>query len=149
MGAPIVTVVCHCDDCQEGARRIEALPNAAPFRDADGGTPLLIYRDDRFRCSQGEELLVAHKLKESSPTRRMVASCCNSAMFLKFSRGFWVSSYRARYEESDLPPLQMRIMIEHRRTDMELPSDAPGYRGIPRRLFARFLLARAAMALGM
>jgi glycosidase len=30
IGAPIVSLVCYCDDCQEGARNIEALPNAAP-----------------------------------------------------------------------------------------------------------------------
>jgi hypothetical protein len=61
IGAPIVSLVCYCDDCQEGARRIEALPNAAGFREADGGTPLLTYRDDRFTCSTGEELLVDYK----------------------------------------------------------------------------------------
>jgi hypothetical protein len=38
IGAPIISVVCYCDDCQEGARQIEALPNARPVRDPDGGT---------------------------------------------------------------------------------------------------------------
>jgi hypothetical protein len=37
-GAPILSGVCYCDDCQEGGRRIEALPHAAPVLDADGGT---------------------------------------------------------------------------------------------------------------
>ena len=106
-GAPIVSVVCYCDDCQEGARRIEALANAAAFRDADGGTSLLAYRDDRFKCLSGEDLLVPYRLKDNSPTRRMVASCCNSAMFLKFEPGFWVSAYRARFGGDDLPPLEI------------------------------------------
>jgi hypothetical protein len=128
IGAPIVSLVCYCDDCQEGARNIEALPNAASFRDDDGGTPLLTYRDDRFECSSGEELLVGYKLKESAPTHRMVASCCNSAMFLKYAPGFWVSAYRARFEGDDLPPIEMRDQIEHRRADTPLPSDAPCYR---------------------
>jgi hypothetical protein len=149
VGKPIVGVVCYCDDCQESARRIEALPNAAPFRDSDGGTPLLVYRDDRFACSSGEELLVAHKLDEGAPTRRMVASCCNSAMFLKFVPGFWVSTFRARFEGDDLPPIEMRNQIEHRRADTELPRDAPGYRGFPMRLFAKIIYARVAMALGL
>jgi hypothetical protein len=30
-GAPIVTVACYCDDCQEGSRQIEELPNARAF----------------------------------------------------------------------------------------------------------------------
>ena len=56
-GKPIVSVVCYCEDCQEGGRILEALPDAPRFRDADGGTPLLVYRDDRFECLSGEELL--------------------------------------------------------------------------------------------
>jgi len=147
-GKPIVSIVCYCQDCQEGARRIEALPGAPRFSDADGGTPLLVYRDDRFRCSSGEELLVSHKLKESSPTRRMAASCCNSAMFLKFEPGFWISAYRARFEGDDLPPIEMRNQIQHRRPGTDLPRDAPCYRGFPPRLFAKIISTRAAMLFG-
>ena len=148
VGAPIVSVVCYCEDCQEGARRIEALPDAASFCDADGGTSLIVYRDDRFACESGEELLTAYRLKEGSPTRRMVASCCNSAMFLKFEPGFWVSAYRARFEGDDLPPLDLRDQIEHRRADTPLPNDAPGYRGFPLRLFVKIISARIAMLFG-
>ncbi len=147
-GAPIVSVVCYCDDCQEGARRIEALANAVSFRDADGGTSLLAYRDDRFKCLSGEDLLVPYRLKDNSPTRRMVASCCNSAMFLKFEPGFWVSAFRARFEGDGLPPLEMRTQIEHRKADSAIPNDAPAYRGFPLRLFAKILSARVAMLLG-
>jgi hypothetical protein len=148
IGAPIVSLVCYCDDCQEGARNIEALPNAASFRDVDGGTPLLTYRDDRFRCSSGQELLVGYKIKESAPTKRMVASCCNSAMFLKYAPGFWVSAYRARFGGDDLPPIEMRDQIEHRRANTALPSDATRYRGFPIRLYAKVISARVSMLLG-
>ena len=144
----MVSAVCYCDDCQEGARRIEALPNAARFRDADGGTSLLTYRDDRFKCLSGEELLVGYKIKESAPTRRMVASCCNAAMFLKFAPGFWISAYRARFEGGDLPPIEMRNQIQHRRADSALPGDAPCYRGFPMRLFGKIISARVSMLLG-
>lgn len=147
VGAPIVGAVCYCDDCQEGARRIEALPNATPFRDPDGGTSLLVYRDDRFRCSSGAELLESHKIKEGSPTRRMVASCCNSALFLKFEPGFWVSAYRARFEGHDLPPLDMRQQIKHRTVADALPADVPSHRGFSLRLFAKLISARFAMSL--
>ena len=54
VGEPILSAVCYCDNCQEGARQIEVLPNATSFRDADGGTPYLTYRDDRF-CTTGED----------------------------------------------------------------------------------------------
>jgi hypothetical protein len=130
-GRPIVSLVCYCDDCHEGARAIEALPDSAPLRLADGGTPLLTYRDDRFRCSSGADQLVGYKLRDSAPTRRMVASCCNSAMFLKYAPGFFMS-----------------IQIEHRRADTELPRDTPCYRGFPMQLFAKVISARVAMLLG-
>jgi hypothetical protein len=147
IGSPIVSLVCYCDDCQQGARQIEALPNAASFRDADGGTPLLTYRDDRFSCSAGEDLLVGYSISEGAPTRRVVASCCNSAMFLKYGPGFWVSTYRARFE-GDLPPLEMRTQIEHRRADTGLPRDVRCYRGFPIRLYAKIISARVSMLLG-
>jgi hypothetical protein len=146
-GAPILSAVCYCADCQEGGRRIEALPGAAPVLDADGGTPLMVYRDDRFRCVSGAELLVAHKLKDSSPTRRMVASCCNSGMFLKFGPGHWVSAYRHRFT-GDLPPIEMRSNVRRRRAESPLPDDAPAYAGFPPQLIFKLLAARVAMWLG-
>jgi hypothetical protein len=79
-GAPIVGIVCYRDDCQEGGRRIEALAKASPVQDADGGTAYLLYRKDRLDCVKGAPLLKGLKLKETSATNRVVATCCNSAM---------------------------------------------------------------------
>ena len=146
-GAPIITSVCYCEDCQEGGRRIEALAGAPRVRDDDGGTPLVVYRDDRFRCVAGEDLLVAHKLKDDSPTRRMVASCCNGGMFLKFGPGHWVSAYRHRFT-ADLPPIEMRSNVRRRKSDSPLPDDAPAYAGFPPTLIFKLLGARIAMWLG-
>ena len=56
-GTPIVGVVCYCDDCQEGGRRIEALAKAGPVQDPDGGTAYLLYRKDRLECVKGAPLL--------------------------------------------------------------------------------------------
>ena len=95
----------------------------------------------------GRGLLVDYKLGAASPTRRVVASCCNSAMFLKYGPGFWTSAYRARFA-GDPPPPDMRIQTAQRRADGPLPRDAPGYRGMPARLLARMLAARVAMLLG-
>jgi hypothetical protein len=109
IGAPITSVVCYCDDCQEGSRQIEALPNARPVQDPDGGTAYILYRKDRVKCSRGALLLKSHKIREKSATNRVVATCCNSAMFLNFDdRKHWVDVYRARFK-GDIPPLQMRI----------------------------------------
>jgi hypothetical protein len=147
VGEPILSGVCYCRDCQEGGRRIEALANAARVRDPDGGTPYLTYRSDRFHVLLGEDLLVDYRLKPRSRTRRVVATCCNSGLFLKFDPGFWVSTYRSRYQ-GDLPPIEMRTKTQHRRSDTELLRDAPSYRGFPLRLFARLIAARAAMLFG-
>ena len=147
VGEPILSAVCYCDDCQEGARQIEVLPDATSFRDADGGTPYLTYRDDRFSCTTGEELLVDYRIRERTPTRRVVASCCNSAMFLKFGPGFWVSAYRARFE-GDLPPLEMRTQTRFRRANTDLLHDVLSYRRFGMRLFAKLVTARVSMFLG-
>jgi hypothetical protein len=103
-GTPIVSNVCYCDDCQKGARQIEELPDAGPVRDPDGGTAYILYRKDRIECSKGSALLKNYKTNENSVTNRVVATCCNSAMFMSFDKGpFWVSGYRARFR-GDLPP---------------------------------------------
>ena len=80
IGAPIVSTVCYCADCQTGSRQIEALPTAGDVRDADGGTAYILFRKDRLKCSKGAALLKGYKIKAGSVTNRLVATCCNSAM---------------------------------------------------------------------
>jgi hypothetical protein len=148
IGAPIVGAVCYCDDCQAGARRIEALPNAAPVQDADGGTAYLLYRKDRLTCSKGADLLQRLKIKDKSATNRVVASCCNAAMMLDFDDGKpWISVYRARFE-GDVPALQMRINTRFRVGSGPLPDDLPRYAGFPARFIARLMVAWLAVRFG-
>jgi hypothetical protein len=147
-GTPITVVVCYCDCCQEGGRRIEALPNAPAILDPDGGTPYIMFRKDRVRCSKGAALLKSLKLQEQSVTNRVVATCCNSAMFLNFDDNkHWVDVYRPRLR-GESPPLQMRICTKFRPAGHSLPIDVPGYPGYPFRFLARLLVTRLAMLLG-
>jgi hypothetical protein len=146
-GAPILSAACYCDDCQEGWRRIEALPNAPGVRDPHGGTPYLLYRRDRVRCAKGAELLTGHKLAEASATSRVVATCCNSAMYLDFARGHWLSIHRGRFE-GDVFPTQMRVQTKFRAGSGAVPSDVPDYPGFPPKFLAKLLAARIAMLLG-
>lgn len=147
IGAPISSVVCYCDDCQEGSRQIEALPNARPVQDPDGGTAYILFRKDRVRCSRGARLLKSHKIRERSATNRVVATCCNSAMFLNFDDGrHWVSMYRARVQ-GDIPPLQMRICTKFKPENGDVPSDVPSYSTFPLKFLAKLLAARIAMLL--
>ena len=146
-GAPIVSTVCYCDDCQNGSRQIEALPGAGPACDPDGGTAYILCRKDRIECASGSALLKRYKISEDSVTNRVVATCCNSAMFMNFDKGpFWVSAYRARFQ-GDLPPLQMRICTRFKPEGAVLPNDLPSHRGYPIRLMARLLVSGAAMLL--
>ena len=124
-GAPIVSSVCYCADCQRGSRQIEDLPGADSVRDDDGGTPYILFRKDRFRCAKGADLLKGYKLKDTSMTNRVVATCCSSAMFMNFDKGpYWISAYRARFR-GDLPPLQMRICTKSKPEFVVLLSRCP------------------------
>lgn len=145
-GAPIVSAVCYCQDCQDGGRRIEALPHAPPVVDPDGGTAYALYRKDRVRNLKGAALLQGDKLKETSVTNRMVATCCNSAMLVNFDNTamHWVSLYRARFP-ADAPPLQMRIQTKFKSPGSAMPNDVPAYATFPLSLVAKMIAARIAM----
>jgi hypothetical protein len=125
-GAPIVHTACYCASCQEAGRQIESLPDAPTVLDADGGIDFVLYRKDRVRCVRGGDLMEARRLKPESPTRRMVATCCNSAMFLDFTKGHWLTLYRARLP-GPVQPLEMRVMTSDRREGVVLPADVPNY----------------------
>jgi hypothetical protein len=147
-GRPIVSAVCYCDDCRNGAEQIEDLPNAGAVRDPDGGTAFILYRKDRIACSRGAELLKSYKLKDTSATNRVVATCCNSAMFMNFDKGpHWVSAYRSRFQ-GERPPLQYRICTKSKADGVVLPHDVPSHKSYPPGLMLRLLASRVAMLLG-
>ena len=143
-GAPIAHVACYCASCQEAGRRIEQLPAAPAVLDPDGGTDFILYRKDRVRCAQGGERLQEHRLKPDSPTRRLVADCCNSAMALDFTKGHWLTLYRARFAE-EVPPLEMRVMTAARPEGVVLVDDVPNYPAHAGRFMWKLLAAWATM----
>jgi hypothetical protein len=148
-GAPVISVVCHCDDCQAGSRMIEALPGAAAILDAGHGTPYVLYRNDRVTCTKGAELLQGYELKPASTTSRMVAGCCNSAMQVRLpSVLHWIPVYRDRVVPP-APRLEMRIQTRFVPADVAVPADLPSVRGVPLRFFTRLIAARIAMTLGL
>jgi hypothetical protein len=147
-GKPIGTAVCYCDDCQAAARAIEALPGASPLMDSDSGTGLTLFRNSRFQVTSGADKLVAHKLRAKSATSRMVAGCCNSAMFLAFDDGpHWVSTVRNRFV-GEQPPIEFRLMTKFRNSTLPYPDAVKTYRGFPVRFLSRVLCDWVAMKLG-
>jgi len=144
VGAPILRGICYCTSCQEAGRRYQAAPGIDPVLAEDGGTDYVLYRKDRVRCVQGGDLLEERRLKADSPTRRMYARCCNTAMFLDFTRGHWVTIYRGRLPE-DISPATMRMMTAERPEGVILPDDIADYPGHSGKFMLKLLGAWMAM----
>jgi hypothetical protein len=146
-GSPIACVVCHCNDCEKGSLQIEALPNAPSIREADGGTAYVAFRKDRFTCTAGAPLLKPYKISEGSASSRVVATCCNSPMFLGFDDArHWVSAYRGRFH-GDVPPLQMHICTKFRAANAPPLNDLPSHSSYPLGFVVKLLGAKIAMVL--
>jgi len=96
-----------------GSRRHQAEANADAILTDGGGTDYALYRKDRVRCLRGGNLFEERRVKRDSPTRRMFARCCNTAMFLDFTKGHWLTIYPACLSD-ELPPATMRIMTAER-----------------------------------
>ena len=124
VGAEIVTSACYCASCQAAAHRFEELCPSIPVLESDGGTGFVLYRKDRVRCTKGESLLREYRLKPESTTRRVLATCCNSPMFLEFDKGHWLSLYRNRFAFGG-PPIEVRTMTRDKRPDVEFVDDVP------------------------
>ncbi len=139
-GAPILRAICYCASCQEAGRRHQATPGADAVVAHDGGTDYVLYRKDRVRCVKGGDLFEERRLKPESPTRRLFAHCCNTAMAADFTKGHWLSLYRARVA-GDLPPATMRLMTSARPAGVTLPDDMPNYPGHSGKFMLKLLAA--------
>jgi hypothetical protein len=147
-GAPIGTAVCYCDDCQAAGLQLQALPAAALVLDPDGGTALTLFRANRFDVTRGTEKLAPHRLRPESATMRMVASCCNSTMYLAFDKGpHWVSVLRNRFVGAK-PPIDFRHMTKFRASPLPYPDSVQTYPRFPVRFLALVLRDWIAMKLG-
>jgi hypothetical protein len=142
-GRPILTASCYCTGCQQAGQQFEQSASA-PVLDPDSGTSMILYRKDRVQCVIGQQYLEEHRLKPESPTRRVVATCCSSPMFLDFTRGHWLSMYRNRFPP-EAPPLEMRVMTGERRAGVELADDLPNHEGHSGKFVLRLIAAWIAM----
>ncbi|MBV8795341.1 MAG: hypothetical protein JO136_10445 [Hyphomicrobiales bacterium] len=143
-GAPILRGICYCASCQEAGRRHQAAPAADSVLAEDGGTDYVLYRKDRIRCSHGGDLLEERRLKPASPTRRMFARCCNTAMFVDVTVGHWLTIYRGRLP-NNIAPASMRLMTAERPAGVTLPDDMTNYPGRSGKFMLKLLRAWIAM----
>jgi hypothetical protein len=144
-GEPLLHGICYCASCQEAGRLHQAVSGADTIVAADGGTDYVLYRKDRVRCIRGGDLLWERRLKPETPTRRMFARCCNSGMFLDFTKGHWLTVYRGRLPQ-DMPPATMRMMTADRPEGVAVPDDGiANYSGHSPKFMLKLLSAWIAM----
>lgn len=143
-GEPIQSVICFCESCRTAARGFEQVLGAPQTVNADGGVHYCLYRKDRVRIARGARNLREYRLKQDSPTRRVVASCCGSPMFADFTRGHWLTMFRDRLS-GQVPEPQMCVMTKYKPDGLELPRGIAAYGTLPLRLIVRLLAAWAAM----
>jgi hypothetical protein len=145
-GSPMMANICHCNYCQKGSAEIERLPHAPHILDPYKGTPYALFRKDRAKIIQGSELCTDYRLEGEVKTRRVVAACCNSPLFLDFEPGHWVSFYLQRFG-APIPQVEMRIQTSCLPAG-EMPDDGiPAFAGYAPGMMLKLLGSRAAMGL--
>jgi hypothetical protein len=81
------------------------------------------------------------RLTEASKTRRMIAGCCATPMYLAFDdMRPWASAYRANFGAA-APAVEMRICARFRRSAAQADDRLPSHPGYPPALFFRILAA--------
>jgi hypothetical protein len=144
-GRPIISVECLCADCQSAGAFLQSLPGAPEVLDQNGATRFVLYRKDRVWCEKGHERLREHRLSEKATTRRAIAVCCNTPMFLEFTQGHWLSMYGGLWSAESLPALEIRTMTRSRAVGVVLPDDVPNPGTHTLSFYARLFLAWAGM----
>lgn len=122
---PILSVECLCSDCQAAGQAFAAKSGVGPMHRETGVTPFVLYRKDRISFTSGADRLREHRLNKTSKTRRVIASCCNTPIFLELSGGHWLSLYGTLWPEGARPPLQLRTMTKDAPADAALTDDVP------------------------
>ena len=144
-GAPILVSECLCDSCRDAAARFAALPGARSILTGHGATPAAEYRKDRVRFLTGSEQLREFKLKPDAGTRRIVAACCNTPLFLEVKGGHWLSIYLHLWPERDRPKPELRTMTGDLADASRLPDDIPNLKRHSIGFYAKLLGAWVAM----
>lgn len=144
-GAPIVNCECCCNSCRAAGARLQTLPSAPKMLGPNGTTRFVLYRKDRIHVLRGATYLKEHRLTPESKTRRVIATCCNTPVFLEFQNGHWLSLYGCLWPAGTLPALEMRTMAMDLPAGTTLPDDVPNARRQSLSFFAKLMSAWIAM----
>lgn len=145
VGAPISSVECGCQSCQTAGQAFADLPGAPHVLTSYRTTPFIMYRKDRVRFLNGAEHLHAYRLSLRASTKRVVATCCNTPLYLEFKGGHWLSLYATLWPVDARPAPKLRTMTIDLPPDIGLPQDVPNARKQNLRFFAQLFRAWVAM----
>jgi hypothetical protein len=144
-GRHIASVECLCNSCRESSGRLQKLPNAPEILTANGGTRYVMLRKDCVQFDRGTELLREFRLSPEAKTRRVVASCCNTPIFVEFLGGHWLSTFDSVWPRQSLPPLELRTMTGDSPGAKQLPNDVPNAKTHTLKFYWKLFAAWAAM----
>jgi hypothetical protein len=137
----MITLACYCDDCQTAGRQIDQMPNGRSGLQPDGGTPSVMFRKDRVQCTRGKEHLIDHKLKPSSHTTRVIASCCNSNMSTRFDNWYPMVALRTHSQNVDAVQPQICICTKFAPDADKIAIQAPRHSGVAPSFVLKLLAA--------
>ncbi|AZO80454.1 hypothetical protein B5U98_11755 [Bosea sp. Tri-39] len=144
-GAPILVSECLCDSCRAAAARLAKLPNARSILTAYDATPTAEYRKDRVKILSGAESLREFRLKPEAGSRRVVATCCNTPVFLEMKGAHWLSLYSHLWPENARPKATLRTMTGDLPDASVLPADIPNLKSHTISFYAKLLTSWIAM----
>lgn len=143
--APILVSECLCNSCRAAADRLATLPGARNILTSYGATPCAEYRKDRVRIRSGAEHLSEFRLSADSGSRRVVATCCNTPVFLELKGAHWLSIYLHLWPDEARPKAEMRTMTGDLPDASNLPGDIPNLKSHAVSFYAKLLGAWVAM----
>ncbi|PTE06791.1 GFA family protein [Mesorhizobium helmanticense] len=146
-GGPILVSECLCNSCRAAADRLATLPGARNILKSYGATPCAEYRKDRIRILSGAEHLHEFRLSADAGSRRVVATCCNTPVFLELKGAHWLSVYLHLWPEAARPKAEMRTMTGDLADASNLPKDIPNLKSHTVSFYAKLLAAWLAMGL--
>jgi hypothetical protein len=144
-GKPITSVECCCTSCRTAGGMLETLDGAPKIVGPHGTTRFVLYRKDRVTIVSGMDLLAEHRLSPGAGTRRVMATCCKTPVFLDLKGGHWFSLYGNLWPANTLPALEMRTMTSDLPDAGSLPNDVRNLKHQSLRFFAKLLGAWIAM----
>ena len=138
-GNPILVSECLCNSCRAAASRLAALPGAKSPLTSYHATPCAEYRKNRVKLIAGSENLKEFRLSPTSGSRRVVATCCNTPVFLEMKGAHWLSVYLHLWPENARPKAQVRTMTGDLADTSGLPADIPNLKGHSTSFYAKLL----------